>query len=74
MKFAFNKLWELLLIWGVTIVITSFGFCWLFVYEWNSLIVNLITIAKEINYWSVYPQLTIIWFVVGLTGLKINKG
>ena len=73
MKIAVNKLWELLLIWAVAVIATSFGFVWLFVYEWNYLVVNLLTNAKEITYWSVYPQLAILWLIIGITGLNINK-
>ena len=76
MRFAFNNIWKfllLLLLWAVSIIITSFGFAWLFVYEWNYLVFNLLANVKEVTYWSVYPQLAILWLIIGLTGLNIKS-
>ena len=66
MKFAINNIWKLLLLRAVTTIVTSFGFVLLFVYEWNYLVFNLLPNVKEVNYWSVYPQLAILWLIIGL--------
>lgn len=52
--------------WGLLIallnVVISFAAYAVFVYEWNSLVINLLTIAKPIiNYWDYFWQFAILW-------------